>query len=231
MYVSCKNHLTFILFFILLFGSIRAMQNTAIHPVDTLDSLEKEIDKLDEECLVVFDIDRVLGMQFFDYKKNKLVFSLLDKKIPEIIKKLQEKNIKTMALTATYAKYKQARVSDLKSIGIDFSETFSFSSNNFISGVLCSGIEPKGIALKRFLMAINFSPSRIIVIDDKIENIKSIFYTLPEADILGLHYIKAKPSDDKAIAEFQASYFKRRGIWLSAEVVVGHRETGDWELM
>lgn len=168
--------------------------------------------------------------------------SLIDKKILNILSMLKQKNIKTIALTAMpIGKFgliqnaEEWRVKQLDSLGINFAWSFpsidSISLSGFEEkksqpvfkhGVLASTKYPKGQVLVEFLKQIQWKPSRIIFVDDRMEYIESVEKELSREQIpvVSFHYTSATDQSfqlDKKVAEFQLDYLMQNGKWLSDE--------------
>jgi hypothetical protein len=153
---------------------------------------------------------------------------LVEEDWPKIIKDLQEKGGKTLALTAAkmgplafiLPSFPNWRYQELKRLGIDFSAAFPgsiiFEELNdwggdhpgMEKGIVYSGHKiKKGEILSHVLKILNFLPKFIIFIDDKQENIDSVSTTIrnlyPKIKFLGIHYKGiekvARPSVKKSI--------------------------------
>jgi len=124
---------------------------------------------------------------------------LIEKQTPALIKKIQDKHPKCIALTAALTgslgsniDQSTRRYEQLKAVGINFSSSFpAFKSivfdnfppyrNNypeFKEGILCSNGEGselgKGKVLVEFLKKVNYEPQTIIFIDDREKNIVDV---------------------------------------------------------
>jgi hypothetical protein len=149
-----------------------------------------------------------------------------------LIKCLQDKKIRTIALTAAPAGKLGAiesmadwRIDELKKMGFNF--FLAFPEIQFLefpkkvdkefhpifkSGILFSSKHPKGDILKQFLMTIHWIPSKVVFIDDRLEYLQSAENAMKEMgiDFTGLHYLAAEklPCDlNEKLAEFQ--FFSR----------------------
>jgi hypothetical protein len=147
---------------------------------------------------------------------------------PHIIKNLQNKGIMILALTAAKMgplpplldHFPDWRYQQLKELGIDFSPIFPGSilfkdledwggeHPGIEKGIIYSGHKiKKGEILPHVLSTINFSPTYIIFIDDKEDNIRSVSSTIqekyPHVKFLGIHYKGlenvARPAVDEPI--------------------------------
>lgn len=139
---------------------------------------------------------------------------LTDPSIPRLIQKLQNQKIPLLGFTAIDTSdipqigfIPDWRAGELKRLGIDFhSTTASFPKENiefteipafrgtfplYKDGILYSNVAPsKGHVLKAFLSKTNQTPSRIIFVDDSLENLQSVEAELKNAGVpyLGIHY-------------------------------------------
>jgi len=138
---------------------------------------------------------------------------LVEKNWPIIIKELQERRIKTLALTAAktgpissvLASFPDWRYNELSRLGIHFSSVFPgavlFKDLEDFGGdfpgiekgiVYCGHQSSKGDLLLHILAAIQFTPALIIFVDDKRENLESlsnaIQQSFPLLPFIGIHY-------------------------------------------
>lgn len=162
---------------------------------------------------------------------------LIESTSPLFIKNLQAQEIRLMALTAAMTRpfgvhyLPKMRYEELQRHGIDFSSAFpevhqlslthvnmcSRSFPMFYSGVLCSNgdyqrqteASAKGKVLCEFLKKVNWTPTKIVFIDDKRYHLEEMEQTLHEFDphitYQGLHYIGAQsilsPQVDEGMIE------------------------------
>lgn len=168
--------------------------------------------------------------------------SLVDEKSLPLIKCLQDKKIRTIALTASPAgklgiidNMADWRIDELKKFGFDFTSAFpgvqflEFPKREdkefhpiFKSGILFSSKHSKGDILKQFLKSIHWMPSKVIFIDDRLEYLQSVANVLKEMGInfTGFHYIAAEKFRcelDEGLAEYQFKYLTDHSKWLSDE--------------
>ncbi len=231
-----------------------------VYTVDTLAMLRDEVENLDENDLVVFDIDKVLltGAGTFhrgtkqqrralrsNFKKlskkhqdrirSKAILDreriLVDARTPDLIRALQQRSVKVIALTACLAgKYRliphleDCRLQELKKFGFDFSAAFpTVKSQEFCQlaykhrhplykdGVLFASCCDKGETLWAFLEKNSWWPARIIFIDNNRRNIASVERVAKRLAIpyLGLLYkaaYKLPGAFDEKLAQFQIKY-------------------------
>lgn len=152
---------------------------------------------------------------------------LIDERTPQFIKQLQN-SIPTMALTANLtgafgaiSNMEQWRVNSLRCLGIDFTKAAPYQSSllfddlapyrdnyaTYLNGILVVNgtVVSKGEAFLSFLKKTNFSPSKIIFIDDHEGNLKSLEAALQSLDkpidYHGLHFTGAQEYPSKLISE------------------------------
>lgn len=137
---------------------------------------------------------------------------LVEKAWPQVIKNLQKRKVKTLALTASKTgavgnlvfNFPYWRFCELYRLGIDFSSTFEearifddledFGGDHpgIEKGIVCSGHKiPKGQLLSPIFETLKWMPTTIII-DDKLENIISCKIVLesdfPSIKFIGIHY-------------------------------------------
>jgi hypothetical protein len=153
---------------------------------------------------------------------------LIDKDMPKFFQKLRDRFIPTMALTAnltgkflTIESMEKWRSATLRELGIDFSkicpckEQFVFTElacfrnqySTYIDGMLFVNGKnvTKGDALTAFLDKAKLSPSKIIFVDDREENLKSVEEAAYKLGIefRGIHYLGAQKYPSKPVTEEQ----------------------------
>lgn len=153
---------------------------------------------------------------------------LIDNSTPQFLKQIIQKGIPTMALTAnltgsfgTIRNMEQWRVNSLRCLGIDFSESAPYKAplmfdnlasyrgyySNYLNGILFVNgtVVSKGDAFLSFIEKTKLSPERIIFIDDREDNLKSLEAAIQKLDqpieYHGLHYIGAQKYPSKMISE------------------------------
>lgn len=122
---------------------------------------------------------------------------LVEQRIKEIIDGLNEKGIRTIALTAMKIRTLSLvgdtlewRVNQLKSLGLQFPWPHTSSRLDWtaeraghLGGVFFSGDIPKGKALIKFLEHFKWRPNKVIFVDDREKNIESVQAACLEAGI------------------------------------------------
>lgn len=158
---------------------------------------------------------------------------LIDNKVPAFFHSLAMRKIPAMALTANLTgefsgikNMEQHRKNTLQALGIDFSKTspcktpFIFTElaayrgnyTTYIDGMLfVNGKDvSKGEALIAFLNKAALSPTKIIFVDDREENVKSVEEAANNLGIafIGVHYLGAAkyPSAEISEREFEQEW-------------------------
>lgn len=136
----------------------------------------------------------------------------MDPNILNILADIQSKQIKAIALTSGYTgkfgyieKREDLRIEKLKEVGISFKDSFPeiepiiFDNIKkadpkhypmFKEGIVFACRLPKGEVLQSFLTQAKFTPKKIIFVDNKLKNIKSVqeFCENAKIDFHGFHY-------------------------------------------
>jgi len=156
--------------------------------------------------LVVFDMDEVLGTtgngENYTHDNFQLSTDLLNAKKSwnEVIKTIHEKEGKAIVLTASGGldlTVPLAKHAILKYFGLSFTNlvpwdnpisipmssepTFDSTSYYYYKGILCSGLNPKGMVLNHFLDTYARGLfEKVIFVDNSSTNITSMYYSLSE---------------------------------------------------
>ncbi len=162
---------------------------------------------------------------------------LIDESLPSMLNQIIERGIPAMALTANLtgkfsyiSNMEQWRIKALRRLGIDFSISspcqtpFVFNElgqyrgnySTFQDGVLFVNgtVVSKGDAFLSFLEKSRFIPNKIIFIDDREENLKSLELALQKLnrriEYQGIHFLGAQQFTSVAISEeeFEARWNK-----------------------
>lgn len=153
---------------------------------------------------------------------------LVDLRILEFLQKLSQNGVMAMALTANLTgefgnvkNMEQTRIDNLKKLGIDFSESipyqvpFAFEDlpkyrgnySTYRDGILFVNgtVTSKGDALLAFLKKSNLSLNKIIFIDDREDNLKSVESAIQKAELpieyQGIHFTGANKYPSEEISE------------------------------
>lgn len=126
----------------------------------------------------------------------------------------------------------QWRVLELKRFGFDFSSAFPScaalklpksphkrQAPFYTLGVLYTSLHPKSDVLKHFFEHLQWTPSKVVYIDDDITHINAVAAYLDQVGIpcIAIHYTAAEAAYpyNHAVGAFQINHFLTHGIWLS----------------
>lgn len=170
-------------------------------------------------------------------------FVLVDHNVLKWIDFLKANSIKSIALTRFLAgrlghnqSLEYFRIQDLLNKKIDFSYSFPNENNlifkqfsdadqspSFKNGILFTiQSASKGLLLKAFFERIKWYPNKIVMVDDKLENLESVREEAKKLNIAFTGYLytgadKLPAYFNKAVAECQMQYLIDHELWLSAE--------------
>lgn len=153
---------------------------------------------------------------------------LIDENTPQLLKSIIQKGVPAIALTANLTgsfgpikNMEEWRIKTLKLLGIDFTKSAPYQKqlvfNNlpsyrgnystYLDGVLfVNGTTvSKGDAFLSFLQKTEFLPEKIVFIDDREDNLKSLEVAIQKLDrpieYCGLHFLGAQKYPSKIISE------------------------------
>lgn len=185
-----------------------------------------------------------LSKEQAEYLASKVLLNgkvmLVDPSVKNLLAKLKQSQIHTIALTAVQPGSFGAipslvdwRINQLNELGIHFSDPndnfreysqFKHQGNSPIlkKGILFSGKYPKGRVLKAYLDNLDWKPSKILFIDDQKDYIISVETSLDGLGIphVSFHYTGADllPFQyDEEVANFQLHYLFTYGEWIGEE--------------
>ncbi|MCH9611436.1 MAG: hypothetical protein SP1CHLAM42_15270 [Chlamydiales bacterium] len=127
-------------------------------------------------------------------------FKAVESTTAGVIRRLQQQGNLVMGLTARYIEMAYPTVSQLKSIGINLSlnvlsdldhEIEGGYAAKYVEGVIFVGLKnDKGETLMRFLNQLEYQPKKILFIDDKEKNLRSVSIACEKRGIpfTGLRY-------------------------------------------
>lgn len=236
----------------------------SITEITDLQPFEQAIADFGSEDLILSDVDNVLivpndiilrppGKQFFKdfltkpfddqlwgYLMQNMTVSLVDERMPEIVRQVQQGGVPMLALTASWsgplgpvASAADWRIENLKDMGYDFSAAFAefgeWQHENaklpdhpltFKQGILFSPRQPKGKTLTLFLQALGWQPKRIVFIDDRLDFLQSVEAAAMDLGIAfqGFHYTAVYQLPgcfDAQIAEQQLRHLVEHKEWLN----------------
>lgn len=203
---------------------------------DNADELKKYINfAFLKHPLAYFDIDE---LKWVVLKNCHQI--LVHNDFVDMISKLQNRNIKTIVLTAMLNKttnegsFIDLRIDELAKFGFDFSKNWDNLKETALieetenpyykKGIVCSGSMSKGTTLELFLKYSKFIPKKIIFIDDMKKNLEDVknFSKKAGIEFLGIEYLGYKKMlpkfpFSKKRAIFQLDYLIKNKLWLSDE--------------
>lgn len=232
--------------------------------------IQAELDLADENTLVVFDVDEVLmtyrdmvlrpcgahfrPLSWSDLNPSEICYltslmlkegrvSLVDPCIPHLIDRLEDRGVKTIALTAARTgkfgvieNAEEWRLDVLKQLGITFHKSFPlheiihFKNQGrddcnypiFKKGVLFLGDAKisKGSLLLQFLAKVDWRPDKIIFIDNEQRHLDSVRTIARGANISfqGYQYLGVEELSgifEEQVAKIQFAYLRKTHRWLS----------------
>ncbi|MGB7978010.1 MAG: DUF2608 domain-containing protein [Chlamydiales bacterium] len=171
--------------------------------------------------------------------------SLIDPKSLVLVQKLQAKGVPVVAFSAAPGgkigevdSFVDWRINELHHFGFDFQSIFPHIQTLelpkdtdlefppiYKSGVLITSLHDKGPVLLNFFKESNWTPKKVIFIDDQMSNIRSVIESLEgHTETIGIHYTGASlipcALENKA-AKYQVEHFLKTGNWISqAEAMI-----------
>jgi len=161
---------------------------------------------------------------------------LVDKALPSIMSELENRHIKTIALThfstgplGDIKSLADWRIDELNKLGIKFDFAFTdliqVQVGKLKQGILFTEHHTKGDVLGAFLDIIQWKPNKVIFIDDKMEYLESVQVELKRRNMnfIGLHYTAALDFSceiDEALVKFQYEYAMQNGVWLGDQAAL-----------
>lgn len=161
-----------------------------------------------------------------------------DSVLPQLIRQLQEQKIRAYAFTArgkngwyhgVVPGIDAATVAQLAKVGISFGATLEqapFDQHpGFGKGIFYSDGDPKGPFLVQVLKSVQFTPDKVVVVDDKKQQVDSVMQALEKEGIpvVGFHYTKISgkksPYNQKG-ARLQMKLVRQEGIYYSEEQIL-----------
>ena len=290
--LKIKLHQIVLLFVFVFFPSCSVFKSE-IEEINSLTEVKIELDKANNQTLVVFDMDDTLlspledifhlfyvNIDFFnnvdvdfikqlrkeasERKKDSEYFTKIasqvffkTKFIPveestiKIVKSLQNRSVKLIALTASNTgkfyeidNMQKWRVSNLNQIGLNFSNSFNVQDIEFnefpkihgfppayYKGILCSASSPKGKVLKAFLDKISWKPSKVIFFDDMYHCCKSVATEMKSMGIpVKCYWYRAefnkKNKINQQVMKYQFDHINKYDEFLTEEEVLERINNG-----
>lgn len=151
-------------------------------------------------------------------------WKLLDARWPEVVVQAQEHGVKVVAFTkvAMDPSMRGSRAQILQALGIPFKNDLPELSigqfYEYAQGVIETEYQTKGPVLKEILSSLTTHPEKIIFVDDRINQIKSVDDACQELEIpcMAFHYVPAinAPRLDEKIADYQLSTLVHEHRWV-----------------
>lgn len=146
---------------------------------------------------------------------------LVEKNTSFFIRNLQKKRYTIMGLTTQGIALATRTIQQLENFGIDLNHTSPFKKDYYIfnadhgvlyrKGILFTSGQKKGFSFMRFCKGIDYCPSRIIFLNDKLSHIKDLQFEVEKYNIefVGLRYTYSdsrKKNFDPEIAKVQLKH-------------------------
>jgi len=199
------------------------IDNTLIEPCQTLGSDQWFYSQLHHYVLMGFDTTNALEKALSEWMSIQNVTKVkpVEENIPKIIRDLQSRNYRVIALTTRGLELSTRTIEQLKSVGIDLSITAPTKEDLFFmngrgvlfrNGVLFTAATNKATALFKLLHETKVDPKSIIYVNDK----RSHFYPVEEfanhhqIPFIGLRYgfLDEKiRSLDRTLTDVQLKHF------------------------
>lgn len=170
----------------ILFFGFSVLYTETIKEIVSIKQAQNELERADENTLVVFDIDKTLLVSDvpISFMDQEIKFDSVEKETVEIIRNLQSRGVPIIALThsGSTPEICRWRVDNLQQIELDFSNSFALKEfefdklpmifdayPSFYRGILCTGGIAKGVLLAAFIQRIGWLPHKVIFFDDQFQ--------------------------------------------------------------
>lgn len=200
-------------------GTLLAYPDAVLHPDHEswkYEWFQKNYPTITREEKIAFD--RIVISNLEQWK-------LLDPAWPKVIIQAQNLRIKVVAFTkvALDPSIRGSRAKKLRDLGIPFTDDLPELSKGvfyeYAQGVIETEHPAKGPVLKEILSNLTAFPKKIIFVDDRMKQIKSVDDACRELKIpcTAFHYVphSSPPKLDEKIADYQLSALVREGRWIS----------------
>lgn len=228
------------------------IDNTLLDPNEKLSQIEYlKPDDFDDPNFVreiQNDFKKLYATRGTEFKNNFIseiyrntTFKPVEPEEVTVIRELQARNVKVIALTASltgkFGKVKnmqKLRYQNLLDSGFDFRKSFDVTKiifdklaprdgyfPMFYKGLILSSTSSKGQALSAFLDAINWKPKKVILFDELMSNQQSVEYEMKKRGIAfqGFQYVAAFRDKiklgNKQIIKYQYDYLVKNGVFLT----------------
>jgi hypothetical protein len=143
-------------------------------------------------------------------------FVPVEKETVSLVKKLQNKNVTVIGLTARSLDLCYRTIEQLDKVGIRFDVSnphecpIKYGTDKpalYVDGIIFCGNYNKGEVLVSWLKQIDYQPSKVIFVDDKLKNVKSVERALHKRDFpfYGLRYANL----DDRVAQFDWNHTQK----------------------
>jgi histidinol phosphatase-like enzyme len=211
--------------------------------IETTDAIlkpqhKKHFLKFEEELSERYSKEQALYLRSIIYDEENI--KLVQEKILNTLNDLQNRNVKTIAITyiatgprGRIAKFEDWGLARLTKLDIDFSKLNNLKDHKYSeipskygvpltkNGVTFTALAEKGVLLDAILKHNNIKPRKIIFIDDKLNNLKSVESTCNNLNIpfIGIQYTAVINSKEwkfnEEIARMQFKILEKDYKWLS----------------
>ena len=177
------------------------IDNTLIEPVQEVGSDQWFKSRIDKYEFQNYSSSVALELALKEWRAVQYLTNVkvLQKGTAEMVADLQSKGIPAMGLTTRGMEMCVRAIEQLESVKIDLSKTapskqeaYFFNERGvfFTEGVLFTQNTHKGEALRKYLASIDYRPSSILFINDKLSDIKSVEQMCNEDSIkfIGIRY-------------------------------------------
>ncbi len=200
-------------------GTLLAYPDAVLHPDHETwkyEWFQKHFPAITKEEKIAFD--RIILGTLDKWK-------LLDPEWPEVIIQAQDLGIKVTAFTkvALDPTVRGSRAQILRDLGIPFKDDLPTLANGdfyeYAQGVIETEHPAKGPVLKEILSNLSERPKKIVFVDDRLKQIKSVDDACRELEIpcIAFHYVphSSPPQLNEKIADYQLSTLTCEGRWVS----------------
>lgn len=178
------------------------IDNTLAEPLDELGSDQWFYAVLNQYISAGYSEDEALELILPVYFKIAETIKLhpVQEITPDIVKKIQTADVTELALTSRSLELVPRTVEQLTQIGIDFSHNPIFGEPElglsleepalYSHGIIFAGNNNKGDLLVHFFDLVDYTPTKVICIDDKISNIHDVQQAIIKRGIqfIGIRY-------------------------------------------
>jgi phosphoglycolate phosphatase-like HAD superfamily hydrolase len=157
--------------------------------------------------------------RFLAYVATQESTELVEGSAPDTVASVHDRGGRAIVCTAMLAEGEAGRLrcDDLASHGFVFTDpgevtldhlTFAGVPCLLSEGLLFANSLPKGEVLHALLSRLDWRPTRVIMVDDKLENLTSVQEWFDDIDVIGVHYLRARNAEGAPIdlTAFEATW-------------------------